>query len=256
MSGIRAASPSMRRLDAITLTRANDEIPVVDWDMADICYATSKDGFDWVEQGVAVPRAPKGTYGDRSLSTPDILVWGGRYYLYYQCFTTMWRANDCVGVSMAHADSPDGPWTRVDEPVVPQGALGEWDSWRHPRPISAGVQGAGLGLLQGFAGGKDQRWTAARARRRHRRPAGGSLRQIAFEPRDQLRARDHVLALEGRHRHLAHPGWGRRRTPFNSRPMDSILSRCRMCSYRRLRRAHSARIPLRTTAMGVASPGV
>ena len=105
-----------------------DDIPVVDWDLADICYATSKDGFEWEEQGVAVPRAPKGSYGDRSLSTPDILVFNGRYYLYYQTFTTMWRKNDCVNVSVAWADSPDGPWTRLDRPVVPQGAPGEWDS--------------------------------------------------------------------------------------------------------------------------------
>lgn len=110
------------------IDQADDETPVVDWDLADICYATSKDGFDWVEQGVAVPRAPKGNYGDRSLSTPDILVFRGRYYLYYQCFTTMWRQNDCVNVSMAWADSPDGPWTRLDTPVVHQGNEGEWDS--------------------------------------------------------------------------------------------------------------------------------
>ena len=112
----------------LNIDQANDEIPVVDWDLADICYATSKDGFDWVEQGVAVARAPKGNYGDRSLSTPDVLVFGGRYYLYYQTFTTMWRQNDCVNVSIAWSDSPDGPWTRLDRPVVPQGAEGEWDS--------------------------------------------------------------------------------------------------------------------------------
>ena len=110
------------------IDKANDEIPVVDWDLADICYATSKDGFHWVEQGIAVPRAPKGSYGDRSLSTPDILVFKGRYYLYYQTFTTMWRANDCVNVSAAWSDSPDGPWTRLDRPVIPQGAPGDWDS--------------------------------------------------------------------------------------------------------------------------------
>ena len=112
----------------LNIDQANDEIPVVDWDLADICYATTKDGFDWVEQGVAVARAPKGNYGDRSLSTPDVLVFDGRYYLYYQTFTTMWRQNDCVNVSIAWSDSPDGPWTRLDRPVVPQGAGGEWDS--------------------------------------------------------------------------------------------------------------------------------
>jgi len=110
------------------IDKANDEIPVVDWDLADICYATSKDGFNWEEQGVAVARPPKGNYGDRSLSTPDVLVFDGRYYLYYQTFTTMWRENDCVNVSVAWSDGPDGPWTRLDRPVIPQGEPGEWDS--------------------------------------------------------------------------------------------------------------------------------
>ncbi len=121
----RTKYPPVGRLN---IDQGSDEIPIVDWDLADICYATSKDGFNWQEQGVAVPRAPKGTYGDRSLSTPDVLAFGGRYYLYYQTFTTMWRQNDCVSVSVAVADSPDGPWTRLDRPVIPQGAAGAWDS--------------------------------------------------------------------------------------------------------------------------------
>ena len=121
--------------------QGTDEIPVVDWDLADICYATSKDGFEWEEQGVAVPRAPKGSYGDRSLSTPDILVFEGRYYLYYQTFTTMWRKNDCVNVSAAWSDSPDGPWTRLDRPVVLQGAPGEWDSCAIHDPYPLVYQG-------------------------------------------------------------------------------------------------------------------
>ena len=123
------------------IDQGDDETPIVDWDLADICYATSKDGFNWVEQGVAVPRAPKGNYGDRSLSTPDILIYGGRYYLYYQCFTTMWRQNDCVNVSMAWSDSPDGPWTRLERPVVEQGAEGEWDSCAIHDPYPLVYQG-------------------------------------------------------------------------------------------------------------------
>ncbi|MYD11427.1 MAG: family 43 glycosylhydrolase [Chloroflexi bacterium] len=123
------------------IDRGDDETPVVDWDLADICYATSKDGFDWVEQGIAVPRAPKGSYGDRSLSTPDILVFQGRYYLYYQTFTTMWRANDCVNVSVACSDSPDGPWTRLDRPIIPQGAPGDWDSCAIHDPYPLVYQG-------------------------------------------------------------------------------------------------------------------
>ncbi len=118
-----------------------EDIPIVDWDLADICYATSKDGFHWEEQGVAVGRAGTGTYGDRSLSTPDILVYKGRYYLYYQTFTQIWDAHDCVSVSMAWADSPDGPWTRLDRPVVEQGADGEWDSCAIHDPYPLVYQG-------------------------------------------------------------------------------------------------------------------
>jgi hypothetical protein len=104
-----------------------DVVPAVDWDLSDIWYATSTDGFHWQERGVAVRRAPKGQYGDRSLTTPSVLVWRGRYYLYYQTWTDRWVRNDCVGVSMAWADSPDGPWTRLDHPVVYQGAPDAWD---------------------------------------------------------------------------------------------------------------------------------
>ena len=124
-----------------SIDQGDDETPIVDWDLADICYATSQDGFHWQEQGIAVPRAPKGSYGDRSLSTPDILLFQGRYYLYYQCFTTMWRKNDCVNVSAAWSDSPDGPWTRLDAPVVPQGAPGEWDSCAIHDPFPLVYQG-------------------------------------------------------------------------------------------------------------------
>ena len=34
--------------------KCNDTIPSSDWDLADIWYATSEDGFTWEEQGVAV----------------------------------------------------------------------------------------------------------------------------------------------------------------------------------------------------------
>lgn len=106
---------------------ADDETPAVDWDMADICHATSVNGFDWEEQGVAVPRAPQGSYGDRSLSTPDVLAWRGKFWLYYQCFTTRWRKSDCVSVSAAWAESPWGPWTRLDRPVLARGGPDDWD---------------------------------------------------------------------------------------------------------------------------------
>ena len=56
---------------------------LTDWNLAEIWYATSEDGFVWKEQGVAVPRPPKPAPGWRSVSTPDVLFWKGKYYL---CF--------------------------------------------------------------------------------------------------------------------------------------------------------------------------
>ena len=118
-----------------------DTLPAVDWDLADIWYATSNDGFHWDEQGIAVARAPRGQYGDRSLSTPSVLVYGGKYYLYYQTFTDRWRPNDCVGVSMAWADSPDGPWQRLDQPVIERGEPEAWDSCAIHDPFPLVYQG-------------------------------------------------------------------------------------------------------------------
>ena len=107
-----------------------DHLPAVDWDLADLWYATSTDGFDWHERGVAVARTAPGEYGDRSATTCDILAANGRYYLYFQTFTGPFRraTGDYCDVSMAWADSPDGPWQRVDRPVVELGAPDEWDS--------------------------------------------------------------------------------------------------------------------------------
>jgi hypothetical protein len=121
-----------------------DVIPSRDWDLADIWYATSEDGFTWEEQGVAVPRPPKPEAGWRSVTTTDILVWEGKYYLYYQAFsvpsgtrgTDNTRGDDCP-VAVSYADSPDGPWTPTNQIVIPNGAEGEWDQYsiHDPYPL-------------------------------------------------------------------------------------------------------------------------
>jgi len=116
----------------------NDTLPSRDWDLAEIWYATSKDGFTWEEQGVAVPRPPKPNVGWRSVTTTDILVWKGKYYLYYQGFmeASGTRGDDCP-VAVSWADSPDGPWTPYNKIVIPNGAPGEWDQYsiHDPYPI-------------------------------------------------------------------------------------------------------------------------
>lgn len=117
---------------------ATDEIPSADWDLAEIWYATSKDGFTWDEQGVAVPRPPKPMPGWRSVATPDILKWKGKYYLYYQAFVepSGLKGDDC-SVAVAYSDSPDGPWTHHDQIIIPNGPKGAWDQYtvQAPTPL-------------------------------------------------------------------------------------------------------------------------
>ena len=116
----------------------SDTIPSSDWDLADVWYATSKDGFTWQEQGIAVPRPPKPNPGWRAVTTPGILKWEGKYYLYYQAFLepSGTRGDDCP-IAVSYADSPDGPWTPVNKVILPTGAEGEWDQYavQDPNPL-------------------------------------------------------------------------------------------------------------------------
>lgn len=125
-------------LGAKNAAEATDEIPSTDWDLADIWYATSENGFKWEEQGVAVPRPPKPQSGWRSVATPDILIWKGKYYLYYQAFDEpSGLKGDWCPVSVSYADSPDGPWTNGGNKVIPFGKKGDWDqdATHDPQPI-------------------------------------------------------------------------------------------------------------------------
>ncbi len=118
--------------------KSSDVIPSSDWDLAEIWYATSTDGFTWEEQGVAIKRPEKPIVGWRSVTTTDILQWKGKYYLYYQGFmeASGKRGDDCP-VAVSYADSPNGPWTAYNKIVIPNGAKGEWDEYsiHDPYPL-------------------------------------------------------------------------------------------------------------------------
>ncbi|WP_017446952.1 glycoside hydrolase family 117 protein [Gayadomonas joobiniege] len=123
---------------AANAAQATDEIPSTDWDLADLWYATSTDGVTWAEQGVAVPRPAKPHPGHRSVATPDILIWKGKYYLYYQAFNEpSGLKGDHSVVTVSWADSPEGPWTPLNKAVITPGQKGDWDqSLIHdPMPI-------------------------------------------------------------------------------------------------------------------------
>jgi len=115
-----------------------DTIPSTDWDLCEIWYATSKDGFTWEEQGVAVTRPPKPYAGWRSVSTTDILIWEGKYYLYYQGFLeASGTKGDHCPVTASYSDSPNGPWIPANKIIIPNGAQGEWDQYsiHDPYPL-------------------------------------------------------------------------------------------------------------------------
>lgn len=118
--------------------QSNDTIPSTDWDLSEIWYATSKDGFIWKEQGVAVPRPPKPEVGWRAVTTTDILKWKGKYYLYYQGFMeASGKRGDYCPVTASYADSPNGPWTPVGKIVIENGPEGAWDQYaiHDPYPL-------------------------------------------------------------------------------------------------------------------------
>ncbi|MFY0628542.1 MAG: glycoside hydrolase [Reichenbachiella sp.] len=117
---------------------ANDTIPSADWDLAEIWYATSEDGFTWEEQGVAIPRPPKPEVGWRSVTTTDILKWKDKYYLYYQGFMeASGLRGDYCPVTASYSDSPDGPWTPAGKIVIENGPEGAWDQYaiHDPYPL-------------------------------------------------------------------------------------------------------------------------
>ncbi len=136
---------------------ASETVPAWDWDLADIWYATSTDGFSWVERGAAIERGKAGAFDDRSVFTPDILLHEGRYYLYYQVIQGVWRHRSIHQIGLAWADTPDGPWTKLPHPVLRPGrrgefvgdtddadavdSLGEWDSQKLHDPFLLAYRG-------------------------------------------------------------------------------------------------------------------
>ena len=88
------------------------------WDLNDIYYATSEDGITWSEKGAAVVRGAAGSYDARSAFTAEIYVENNKYYLVYQAAETVEGVYSYNTVAMATADSPDGPWTKLADPIL------------------------------------------------------------------------------------------------------------------------------------------
>ncbi len=96
------------------------------WDYCAIWHATSRNGWHWEEHGLAVDRGEPGSYDDRSVFTPEILAHAGNYYLVYQVVQSPYLRRSKEHISLAIADSPAGPWTKVPGPIVTTSDDGEW----------------------------------------------------------------------------------------------------------------------------------
>lgn len=116
------------------------EKKVFQWDRTDIWYASSKDGWHWEEQGIAVGRGATGRYDDRSVFTPEIMEHDGKFYLIYQAVKAPYAMRVKNTVGMAVADSPHGPWRVLDKPILEPADNGVWDGEADDR-FAAKVQG-------------------------------------------------------------------------------------------------------------------
>jgi len=101
-----------------------------------VYHASSTDGHDWTERGQAIGPGPAGTWDNFGVITPYLMVSRGQYYLYYtgsrQVTGEPWTVrgkNNKRHVGLAIADSPDGPWKKLSEPVLGPGESGEWDDY-------------------------------------------------------------------------------------------------------------------------------
>ncbi|MBK1825572.1 family 43 glycosylhydrolase [Haloferula rosea] len=89
---------------------------------ATVWYATSKDGVEWTEKGMALDKGEAGSWEGASVFTPNILVAEGRYWLFYTGTSRSFHKkpfNPDSKIGVAVSDSPDGPWERIaDNPVL------------------------------------------------------------------------------------------------------------------------------------------
>lgn len=89
---------------------------------ATIWYATSENGVDWTERGMALPKGKPGTWEGASVFTPNIMVAEGRYWLFYtgtsqSFYEKPFNPDSQIGIAVS--DTPGGPWTRIDsEPAL------------------------------------------------------------------------------------------------------------------------------------------
>ncbi|WP_394244314.1 glycoside hydrolase family 117 protein [Vibrio astriarenae] len=105
----------------------NIEDKVFPWDKTEVWHATSADGITWKEQGPAIQAGEPGSYDDRAVFTPEVLAHEGFYYLVYQTVQSPYTNRQFEEIALAWSDSPFGPWTKSNAPILSPEKDGEWE---------------------------------------------------------------------------------------------------------------------------------
>jgi len=107
-----------------------------------VWFATSSDGYSWIEKGEALGTGKKGAFDSHAVFTPNILAYKDKYYLYYTGVKptpgnpdNVFENNDetdITAIGIAVADNPDGPFKRInDDPILEvSNVLTDFDSYR------------------------------------------------------------------------------------------------------------------------------
>ncbi|BDS05907.1 xylosidase [Oceaniferula spumae] len=91
---------------------------------ATVWYATSPDGHQWTEKGMAIAKGKpgSGSWDEASVFTPNILVAKGKYYLFFTAISANMKVKPDSKIGVAVSDSPDGPWQKsASNPILKNG---------------------------------------------------------------------------------------------------------------------------------------
>ena len=99
---------------------------------ADIWHATSPDGKQWTERGEAIGKGAADAWDGRGVFTPNLLRFGGKYYLYYTGVAANHDASTPTKIGLSVADAPEGPWVKYSgNPILtPSEDAARFDSMR------------------------------------------------------------------------------------------------------------------------------
>lgn len=123
---------------------------------SEIAHATADSPFGpFTHRDVALPERGAEFWDGLNTHNPTIHRFGGKYYLYYtgntgdrqptQGLNWTHRNNQRIGVAVA--DRPEGPWTRMDRPLLEPGGPEAWDALMMANPSVTERAGGGYLLI-------------------------------------------------------------------------------------------------------------